>query len=46
MSDDEALYRWIGDAVRFGFAFLPDGPVEDGALFCIIDRFGYVRETN
>ncbi len=46
MSDDAALYRWLGDVVRFGFAFLSDGPVEDGALFRIIDRFGYVRETN
>ena len=45
MSDYPALYRWLGDVVRFGFAFLSDGPVEDGALLRIIGRFGYVRET-
>ena len=46
MSDDAVLYGWLDDVVRFGFAFLSDGPAEDGALFRIIDRFGYVRETN
>jgi gamma-butyrobetaine dioxygenase len=41
-----ALAQWLSGAVRFGFARIENGPVEDGALFKVVDLFGYVRETN
>lgn len=44
--DDNARRAWLGQIVRFGFAKVTNGPVEPGALFKIVDLFGYVRETN
>ena len=41
-----ALQAWLGHIARYGFAKLTDGPVEEGALFRVVDLFGYVRETN
>jgi gamma-butyrobetaine dioxygenase len=41
-----ALRDWLGQTVRYGFAKVTGGPVEDGALFKLVDLFGYVRETN
>ena len=38
--------RWLGDIIKFGFAKLTGGPVETGALFQVVDLFGYVRDTN
>lgn len=37
---------WVESLVRCGFAKVEGGPVEEGALFRIVDLFGYVRETN
>lgn len=37
---------WLAAMRRYGFAKIAGGPAEDGALFRIIDLFGYVRETN
>ena len=45
-SDEDALRDWLGAVVRLGFGKLTGGPVEDGALFGVVDLFGYVRETN
>lgn len=41
-----ALANWLEQATRYGFAKVVDGPVEEGALYRIVDLFGYVRETN
>lgn len=40
------LRDWLGQIVRYGFAKVVNAPVETGALFRIVDLFGYVRETN
>ena len=45
-TDEKALARWLAEVARFGFGKLSGGPVEDGALFDVVDLFGYVRETN
>ena len=37
---------WLDKLTRYGFAKLEGGPVRDGALFDVVDLFGYVRETN
>lgn len=42
----EALRHWLGQIVRYGFARVVNSPVRPGALFEIVDLFGYVRETN
>ena len=44
--DQAALRDWLGDLVKYGFAHMSGGPVEDGALMKVVDLFGYVRETN
>ncbi len=44
--DPEARRDWLAQIVRYGFAKLQNGPVEDGALFKVVDLFGHVRETN
>ncbi|MEC8275544.1 MAG: TauD/TfdA family dioxygenase, partial [Pseudomonadota bacterium] len=44
--DDAALAHWLAQVERYGFAKLTDGPVAEGALFSVVDLFGYVRETN
>ena len=41
-----ALRTWLSALARYGFAKLENGPVEEGALFKVVDLFGYVRETN
>jgi gamma-butyrobetaine dioxygenase len=38
--------NWMADVRKYGFGKVAKGPVEEGALFKIIDLFGYVRETN
>jgi len=42
----DGLHEWLGKVMRFGFAKVTGGPVEECALFGIVDLFGYVRETN
>jgi len=44
--DDQARNDWLGLVIRYGFGKLVNGPVEDGALFRVVDLFGHVRETN
>ena len=41
-----ALRDWLSQVARYGFGKLSNGPVRDGALFDVVDLFGYVRETN
>jgi len=42
----KALQDWLGAITRFGFAKVQNAPIHEGALFGIVDLFGYVRETN
>lgn len=46
MKDDGALAEWLGYVRTFGFAKLNGGPVAERSLLRIVERFGYVRETN
>ena len=47
VSDNPAVKaQWLGSLTRYGFATLSGGPVREGALFDVVDLFGYVRETN
>ncbi|MEP1330608.1 TauD/TfdA family dioxygenase [Pseudophaeobacter sp.] len=41
-----ALRDWLGKVNRYGFGKIENGPTENGALFTVVDLFGYVRETN
>lgn len=41
-----ALSDWLGLVCSHGFGKVVNGPVEEGALFRLVDLFGYVRETN
>jgi len=43
---DDRMRNWIDNVVRYGFGKITDGPAEEGALFRVVDLFGYVRETN
>lgn len=45
-TDRAELARWLGHAARLGFAKVTGMPPQPGALFSIVDLFGYVRETN
>lgn len=40
------LRDWLGQVAKYGFGRIVNGPVEDGALFRVVDLFGFVRETN
>lgn len=42
----DALRDWLAAVRRYGFAKVTGGPAEEGALLRLVDRFGYVRETN
>lgn len=44
--DPEARRDWLAAIRRFGFAKVTGVPPREGALFQIVDLFGYVRETN
>jgi [2-(trimethylamino)ethyl]phosphonate dioxygenase len=41
-----ALRNWLEHVNCYGFGKVVNGPIEEGALFKIVDLFGYVRETN
>ncbi len=45
-ADQGALAGWLGGVMRYGFGKLTGGPVTDGALFEVVNLFGYIRETN
>ncbi|UWP98507.1 2-trimethylaminoethylphosphonate dioxygenase [Aliiroseovarius crassostreae] len=42
----DALKDWLGQVTKYGFGKVVNGPVESGALFKVVDLFGYVRDTN
>nr|WP_263741427.1 TauD/TfdA family dioxygenase [Defluviimonas sp. WL0050] len=42
----EAKRDWLAKVARYGFGKLTGGPVTPGALFKVVELFGYVRETN
>jgi gamma-butyrobetaine dioxygenase len=46
MKKSTSTLNWMADVRKYGFGKVAKGPVEEGALFKIIDLFGYVRETN
>ena len=46
MEKSTSTLNWMADVRKYGFGKIAKGPVEEGALFKIIDLFGYVRETN
>lgn len=46
INDEDYCRQWLKAIASFGFARLQGGPVESGALFKLVDLFGYVRETN
>ena len=46
MHEDGALADWLGYVRTYGFARLTGGPSAEGSLIRIVERFGYVRETN
>ena len=45
-ADAGAKRDWLAQVARYGFGKLTHGPLHDGALFEVVDLFGYVRETN
>lgn len=45
-ANPRARRDWLAAIRRFGFARMIGGAPTDGALFDVIDQFGYVRETN
>ena len=45
-TDETALAAWLNRICRHGFAKVEGAPVKEGALFEIVDLFGFVRETN
>lgn len=42
----DACCSWLGHVRRYGFARLTGGPIKSEALLDVVERFGYVRETN
>ncbi|MDA5093088.1 TauD/TfdA family dioxygenase [Aliiroseovarius sp. KMU-50] len=42
----DALKDWLALVTKYGFGKFVNGPVENGALFKIVDLFGFVRDTN
>lgn len=42
----DALKDWLGLVTKYGFGKVVNGPVESGALFKVVDLFGFVRDTN
>ena len=39
-------FNWLADVRKYGFGKITNGPITEGALFKVIELFGYVRETN
>ena len=39
-------FNWLADVRKYGFGKITNGPIIEGALFKVIELFGYVRETN
>ena len=45
-SSNAALKNWLSSLARYGIAKVSGVPTQEGALFKVVDLFGYVRETN
>ena len=45
-TDDKTRRDWLAQVRRFGFAKVTGMNTTSGALFDVVDLFGYVRETN
>ena len=45
-ADSGRLREWLEAVVRFGFGRIVAGSTRPGALFEVVDLFGFVRETN
>ena len=45
-ADTARLRDWLAAVVRLGFGKVVAGGTKPGALFDVVDLFGYVRETN
>ena len=45
-SSKQSLRDWLRYLSRYGFAKLCNGPVQEQALYQVVDLFGFVRETN
>ena len=39
-------FNWLANVRKYGFGKITNGPITEGALFKVIELFGYVRETN
>ena len=46
LNNPKAELAWLQGFDAYGFGRFTDGPSESGALFQLIEQFGYVRETN
>lgn len=46
INDDECLREWLAHVRRYGFATVSGGPTAEQSLFRLVERFGFVRETN
>ncbi len=44
--ESAALRQWLELVNKYGFGKVINGPVETGALFKVVELFGYIRETN
>ncbi|KAL1733750.1 hypothetical protein EV714DRAFT_203618 [Schizophyllum commune] len=45
MSDDHGLYKWLSNIDSFGFSFISDVPVSTEATEKLVERIGFIRET-
>lgn len=46
LADDTVRHDWLSAVNRYGFALVDGLPDDPDALFAVIERFGFVRETN
>lgn len=46
MSDDARLQDWLTGIRTYGFATVVGGPTEPQSMLRLVERFGFVRETN
>lgn len=45
-NDRDYLRDWLTQIARLGIARISGGPVQEQALFKVVELFGYIRETN
>ena len=46
IQSDFDLWKWLDKFLKYGFGKITDGPEKQDTLFELVNRFGYVRETN